>query len=77
MKIAHCPRIETVGLEIRSFDGSEVLFTTDGKLLAGQADGKGFVWYYHDGEARIKTFRATFVVDNRTVSHGKPYEAKP
>jgi hypothetical protein len=61
--------IEEVCLEIRSLNGIDTLFTSDGKMLANQcAEGH----YFYIGEnPRYKTFRTSFLVDGKKVDTGK------
>ena len=74
MKTLSHPGLETVGLEIRSLNGKDALFTTDGKLLANQGE-TGHIYYVRDDRGRrYKTFRASFLVDNESVTLQGPYE---
>lgn len=73
MKTINQQGIETVGLEIRSLNGFDALFTTDGKLLANQLE-KGHIYYLAEDGSRNKTFRASFLIDNCKVTQQGPYE---
>lgn len=72
MKVLSHPGLETVGLEVRSLNGKDALFTSDGKLLANQSEN-GHIYYTTDETGRHKTFRATFVVDNDQITLQGPY----
>lgn len=69
--------VPTVSLVVREVNGVELIFTTDGKLLAGQTDS-GHV-YYQDVEIAGKTekrkcFRSTFMFEPRKFHGGEPLE---
>ena len=68
MKSVKVEGYEEVSLVIRSVNGIETLFTTDGKLLANQGDG-GHIFYQGDNP-RYKTFRTAFLVDGINVDMG-------
>lgn len=73
MKTLSHEGLETVGLEVRSLNGKDALFTTDGKLLANQGES-GHIFYLNDSAGRHKTFRASFLIDNKKVTLQGPYE---
>lgn len=66
------PKFEEVHLEIRDVNGVDMLFTSDGKLLANQGSN-GHI-YYVDGNPRYKTFRTSFLVDRKKVTIQGPVE---
>lgn len=72
MKTLSHPGLEVVGLEVRSLNGKDALFTTDGKLLANQGEN-GHIYYLIEN-GRHKTFRASFLIDNNQVTLQGPYE---
>jgi hypothetical protein len=65
MEVFTHPKFEEATIEIRNVNGVDLLFTSDGKLIANQGDG-GHI-YYVAGNPRYKTFRTSFLVDNRKV----------
>ena len=60
--------VETVNLVIRNVEGNDLIFTSDGKLLANQGAGGHF--YYIGENPRYKTFRTSFLVDHDKVDTG-------
>lgn len=72
MKTVPNAGIEEIGLEVRSLNGRDVLFTTDGRLLANQGEN-GHIYYLNEN-GRHKTFRASFLIDNAKVTLQGPYE---
>lgn len=66
------PKLEEVTLEIRNVNGVDLLFTSDGKLLANQGS-EGHVFYIHEN-IRYKTFRTSFLIDNKKVKQQGPME---
>lgn len=64
--------VEEVRLIIRNVDGSDLLFTSDGKLLANQGAGGHF--YYIGDNPRFKTFRTAFLVDHKAVDTGEAFK---
>ena len=66
------PKLEQVSLEIRNVNGVDLLFTSDGKLLANQGNA-GHI-YYVDGNPRYKTFRTSFLIDNKNIKQQGPME---
>jgi hypothetical protein len=76
-KAVSIPTLPTVSLVMREVNGVELIFTSDGKLLAGQTDS-GHV-YYQDIDVRGKTekkkcFRATFIYGPKEFHGGEPLE---
>jgi hypothetical protein len=65
MKPAKIKGIEEIELVICNVNGNDLLFTSDGKLLANQGSG-GHI-YYIPGSIRYKTFRTSLLVDHKTV----------
>ena len=65
---------DIVKLEIRSYNGKDCLFTSDGKLLANQSHYKsGYICNQQQDDGGIyRVFRATFEIDNDTVKLGNP-----
>lgn len=74
--IIEVPDVETVGVEIRAYNGRECLFTTDGKLIANQIEGMGFPWIIKhnpkDPSTYERTFRVTLKIDDKLVRQGLP-----
>ena len=68
MKAVKVKDIEEVNLVIRNVDGNDLIFTSDGKLLANQGYGGHF--YYIGENPRFKTFRTSFLVDHKAVDTG-------
>ena len=68
MKPAKIKGVEEVRLVIRNVNGSDLIFTEDGKLLANQGSGGHF--YYMGDNPRYKTFRTSFLVDHMDVDTG-------
>lgn len=68
MKPVKLKGVEEVTLVIRSVNGIETLFTSDGKILANQGAGGHF--YYIGDNPRFKTFRTAFLVDGDKVDMG-------
>lgn len=68
--------IPTVKIVMREVNGLELLFTSDGKLIAGQVDA-GHTHYLNIGEKgreeRKKCFRATFMF-GKEFHGGEPLE---
>lgn len=60
--------VEEVSLVIRNVNGQDLIFTSDGKLLANQGIG-GHIYYIGDNP-RYKTFRTSFLVDHNKVDMG-------
>lgn len=77
MQTLNQENIPMVGLEIRSINGQDALFTTDGRMLANQCENGHFYYVRDESGKRIKTFRIAFVVDQRGVSTKGPYEPAP
>ena len=50
---------------ICNVDGNDMIFTSDGKLLANQGSG-GHIYYIGENP-RFKTFRTSFLVDHDNV----------
>lgn len=71
MKAAKIKGVEEVKLVIRNVDGNDLIFTSDGKLLANQGSGGHF--YYIGENPRFKTFRTSFLVDHRNVDTGEAF----
>lgn len=69
MKPTKIDGVEEVDLVIRNVDGIDLIFTSDGKLLANQGCGGHF--YYIGENPRYKTFRTAFLVDHRKVETGE------
>jgi len=65
MKLAKIKGIEEVDLVVCNVNGNDLLFTSDGKLLANQGSG-GHIWYI-EGSIRYKTFRTSVLVDHKSV----------
>ena len=65
MKLAKIKGIEEIELVICNVNGNDLLFTSDGKLLANQGSGGHF--YYIPGSIRYQTFRTSLLVDHKTV----------
>ena len=64
-KMVSLKGVEEVSIVMREVDGKDLLFTSDGRLIAGQMESTGHV-YYQDVEGfepnrRKKCFRQTFV----------------
>ena len=68
MKPAQIKGVDDANLIIRNVDGTDLLFTSDGKLLANQGSGGHF--YYIGDNPRFKTFRTSFLVDHNKVDTG-------
>lgn len=69
MKTISVKDIQEVKLVIRNVNGLDLLFTSDGKLLANQGAGGHF--YYIGENPRFKTFRTSFLVDHDNVDTGE------
>lgn len=69
MKPVKVEGFEEVNLEIRSVNGIDTIFTSDGKLLANQSAEGHF--FYVGNDPRYKTFRTSFLVDGKKVDTGK------
>ena len=72
MKAASIKDIEEISLVIRNVDGNDLIFTSDGKLLANQGYGGHF--YYIGENPRFKTFRTSFLVDHVAVDTGSAFK---
>ena len=69
MKPMKVKDVEEVRLVIRNVDGIDLIFTSDGKLLANQGVEGHF--YYIGENPRFKTFRTAFLVDHMNVETGE------
>ena len=74
MKTISEPGLEMIGLEVRSLNGHDALFTKDGALLSNQIEGSGYIYYDASTGQRHKTFRVTFLFDRDNVVTGVAYE---
>lgn len=80
METIKSDKVETVGIELREIDGLRALFTTDGKLIAGQITKAGHPWHLRDpytGE-KADTWRATIKIDDDACRNatGRPLYGK-
>lgn len=65
--------VEVVKLHVRDYNGVDVLFTEDGKMLAGQGSNAHLVQVNSPSNKRpIKSLRASFIVDGVSVSYQAP-----
>lgn len=69
MKSVRIDGVEEVRLVIRNVDGVDVIFTSDGKILANQGTNGHF--YYIGDNPRYKTFRTALLVDHDKVDVDK------
>lgn len=72
--IASVEGFEEVNLEIRNVNGVDMLFTSDGKVLANQSPAGHY--YYIGDNPRYKTFRTSFLVDGKKVDAARSVRAQ-
>lgn len=69
--------IETVSLVVREVNGVDLIFTSDGKLLAGQTDCGHIYSQQIESNGKVerrKSFRATFLFKSKDFYGGEPLE---
>lgn len=78
-KIVSLQGIDEVSIVMREVDGKDLLFTSDGKLISGQMEDAGHVYYQNvDGfepNRKRKCFRQTFVFGDKFCG-GEPLKIK-